>query len=225
MNKMTSAVATAALAATAVAITTGTASAAPAPATVPVTVAASAQTVSAGVPAHSVVRTTAVGPIAEPSSRIQVPDATGYTRHGAPFAVAPKAAAVIGSAALTSAKTVSAPLRNIDWTADFNSDLAVAATNFGLATGLGSMVGGVAGVVGGCGIGAVTFGLTFVPTGLGAPLAAAAGCLAGAGLLGSIGPVVGGAVLGVPVAIASAVQMYNTMHAAGEISAPMAVAR
>jgi hypothetical protein len=123
------------------------------------------------------------------------------------------------------AKTVSDPLRNIDWTADFNSDLAVAATQFGLATGVGGLIGGVTGVVLGCPIGAATGGFLFIPEAAGGGLALVAGCLAGAALLGTIGPVVGGALLGVPVGIASAVQMFNTMHAAHEIAAPVMLPR
>lgn len=122
------------------------------------------------------------------------------------------------------AGAVAGPLKPIDWQGDFNSNLAVAATNFGLATGIGGLVGGVAGVVLGCPLGAVTGGLAVATTVIALPtepLAVALGCLVGAATIGSIGPIVGGAVVGIPVGIASAVQMYNTMHAAGEVAAPI----
>jgi hypothetical protein len=203
MKKMTSAVATAALAVGAVAIAAGTATAAPVATT----------------PVANHTHTLAVNPVVAPVVQHAAP--VQAVRAQIKPATAPKTGALIGSAAV---KNIDQPaLKDIDWTSDFNSDLSVAATQFGLATGLGGMIGGVTGVVLGCPIGAATGGLLFIPEAAAGGLALVAGCLAGAGLLGTIGPVVGGALLGVPVGIASAVQMYNTMHAAHEIAAPMAL--
>jgi hypothetical protein len=228
MNKMTSAVATAALAVTAVAITAGTASAAPA------TPAPASHTdntqlsmdllpgvhYASDTATHSVTITSAFGSITQQGSQFAVQDAQGHVVAGkpvvAPTQVAPKTGQLVGTAAV---KTVAAPLRNVDETADFNTDLAVAATQFGLATGLGAMVGGVTGIVLGCPLGAVTAGTLVLPLVL---PASAAGCVVGAGVGGTLGPVIGGALLGIPVGIASAVQMYNSMHASGDIAAPMA---
>jgi hypothetical protein len=203
MKKMTSAVATAALAAGAVAIAAGTASAVP---TTAAPVAGNTHTITlaptAAVARHAVQ--------AQPVSAPVRPAAT------------PHVAAVVGPVA--GKNNVARPvLKDIDWQSDFNSDLAVVATNFGLATGLGGMIGGVTGVTLGCPIGAATGGLAFAPEAAAGGLALVAGCLAGSALLGTIGPVVGGAILGVPVLLSSAQWMYNTMHAAGEVSAPMAV--
>jgi hypothetical protein len=135
------------------------------------------------------------------------------------FGVAAVAAPVASNRAVSRPSAqIAAPLRNIDWQSDFNADLAVASTNFGLAAGLGGMIGGVVGVGLGCPLGAVTAGLTFATTGPVAVVPALAGCPAGSSLLG---PVVGDALLGAPVAIVSAVRMCNTMHAAGEVAAPL----
>lgn len=62
--------------------------------------------------------------------------------------------------------------------ADINAAVGVVATNFGLATGVGAMVGGVGGAMIGCPVGAVTGGLVAVPTSLAtlAVPAAAFGC-------------------------------------------------
>ncbi len=69
----------------------------------------------------------------------------------------------------------------------------------------------------GCLGGEVTAGFAALPTGPIAVPAAAFGCLLGAGLGAGIGSVTGAALLGIPVGIASAVQMYDSMHAAGHI--------
>lgn len=106
----------------------------------------------------------------------------------------------------------------VDATADFNNAVALVANNFGLASGVGALAGGVVTAVAGCGIGAVTAGLTFATTVVLTPLAALAGCLTGAALLATFGPIIGGAILGVPVGLASLAQAYNTLHAAGEVA-------
>ncbi|WP_216895739.1 hypothetical protein [Nocardia alni] len=99
---------------------------------------------------------------------------------------------------------------------DFESALGTAATNFGLATGVGSMVGGVAGLVVGCPIGMVTGGTLTAVTVVGTPAGIIGGCVLGAATLGGLGALVGGAAVGAPVGIASAAQMYNTLHAEGD---------
>ncbi|MBO0855752.1 MAG: hypothetical protein J2P18_18530, partial [Nocardia sp.] len=91
----------------------------------------------------------------------------------------------------------------------FNSALSVAATQFGLATGIGTIVGGIGGAVVGCAfgatIGAAVLPMFFLATG---PV----GCLVGTGLGATVGPVIGASALGIPVGIASAVQMANTLN-------------
>lgn len=100
---------------------------------------------------------------------------------------------------------------------DFEAALAVAATNFGAASSVGAMVGGVAGALIGCPLGVATGGTLMAPTIVGTPLGMVGGCLIGAATVGGVGAIVGGAALGIPVAIASGVQMYNTLHAQGHV--------
>ncbi|TSE01156.1 hypothetical protein FOS14_05285 [Skermania sp. ID1734] len=110
------------------------------------------------------------------------------------------------------------PLRhNVDAAADYNGALAIAATQFGLASGVGAMGGGLAGLAVGCPIGAVTAGLAALPTGPADLVISPLGCLVGASVMGGIGAIVGGAAVGIPVGIASGVQAYNSLHAAGDI--------
>ncbi|TSE00099.1 hypothetical protein FOS14_09815 [Skermania sp. ID1734] len=118
---------------------------------------------------------------------------------------------------ITPASAAGLPLHAADATDDFNDALSVASTQFGLATGVGTLAGGAIGLVAGCPIGAVTLGLTAIPTGPVAPLIAGLGCVVGAGTGAGIGSLVGAIALGVPVGIASGVQMYNTLHAQGNI--------
>ncbi|OXR41217.1 hypothetical protein B7C42_06615 [Nocardia cerradoensis] len=113
-------------------------------------------------------------------------------------------------------------LENVDATADFNGALAVAATQFGLAVGVGTLAGGVVGLGVGCLAGAATGGFVALPTGPIAAPAALFGCIVGASVGAGIGGVTGAALLGIPVGIASAVQMYNTLQAppAAPVPAP-----
>lgn len=115
------------------------------------------------------------------------------------------------------ATATSAPNRQIDASADFNAALGQAAVQFGLATGVGTLAGGVVGMGLGCVGGALTGGFLAIPTGPIAAPAAALGCVMGASLGAGIGGVAGAALLGIPVGVASAVQMYNSLHAAGDI--------
>lgn len=187
---------------------------------------------------------TPFGSVTTSSGRYQIRDSSGHIVFGTPSA-GPDAAANVPTAHDSSpapaagrlsehvqatAPTPDVALRPVDSgtvdtpaPADRAADLSAAegaiATDFGLATGVGAMVGGVGGAVIGCPLGAVTGGLVAVPTTL-ATLslpAAALGCVLGAATVGGLGAVVGGAVVGAPVGIASAVQQYNTLHARGEL--------
>lgn len=102
-----------------------------------------------------------------------------------------------------------------DPTTDFNNSFGVLANQVGVAATVGSIGGGVAGMVGGCVVGAAT-GIILTP-----PIflpGAAGGCIAGASVGAGIGAAVGTALVGVPVGIGSAIQMYSTLHAAGDIA-------
>ncbi|WP_330255729.1 hypothetical protein OG874_14870 [Nocardia sp. NBC_00565] len=242
MKNNTRAIATTAMTAIAVAITAGTAAAAPAPEAVASgpAQAANPDTLSVDIlpgvryisvlSDNSVVLDSPIGSLTTRGDQFQVKDADGATLAGSPFAVAPEATHAAGSGPQQAAvleteqavRPVEAPLQDVDAQADFNGALGVVATQFGLAVGVGGMVGGVTGLALGCPIGAVTGGLVALPTGPIALPAAAFGCLIGASVLGGLGAVAGGAIVGIPVGIASAVQMYNTLHAAGDAAAPMA---
>ncbi|TSD94269.1 hypothetical protein FOS14_21175 [Skermania sp. ID1734] len=109
------------------------------------------------------------------------------------------------------------PIHHVDATSDFNDALSVASTQFGLAATVGTMAGSGIGLVAGCPLGAVTFGLTGIVTGPIDPLIAGLGCVVGAATGAGLGGVLGGLILGVPVGVASGVQMYNTLHSQGHI--------
>ncbi|MGY4099604.1 hypothetical protein ACW2Q0_08590 [Nocardia sp. R16R-3T] len=93
---------------------------------------------------------------------------------------------------------------------DFNDALGVASTQIGLATAIGGMVGAAIGLAGGCIAGAVVGAELMPPVFfIGAP----GGCIAGAGVGAGLGTAIGTLALGVPVAVVSAIQMYNTLNA------------
>ncbi|MFE9579966.1 hypothetical protein ACFYO1_26520 [Nocardia sp. NPDC006044] len=94
----------------------------------------------------------------------------------------------------------------------FNTAIGAAATEFGLATGIGTLVGGIAGASIGCGVGGVAGAIFGAPILDAGGLTIIAGCLAGAGALISVGSLLGAALLGVPVGIAAAIQFQNTMN-------------
>ncbi|MCU1648174.1 MAG: hypothetical protein JWN03_8449 [Nocardia sp.] len=104
---------------------------------------------------------------------------------------------------------------------DFNNAIGVAANQVGLAATAGAIAGTAVGVAIGCPLGAVTAGFTALPTGPIALPAAALGCVAGASIGIGIGAAIGTAVVAGPVGVASAVQVYNTLHAAGDIAGPV----
>lgn len=175
---------------------------------------------------HSVVISTGAGSLTTLGSQFQLQDGAGKVIAGTPLTTpqhtgalpnaAQAAAPVKTAAAPVAAQAQTSPLHNVDATDDFNSALSVAATQFGLATGVGTLAGGVIGAGIGCPLGAVTGGLVAAPTVVGSPILAGLGCLVGAGTGAGLGGLAGSALLGVPVGIASGVQMYNTLHAKGE---------
>ncbi|WP_067886311.1 hypothetical protein [Nocardia vaccinii] len=234
MKKMTYAVSLATFATTAaVALATGTASAAVPgadapvvdPHTLSVPIAPGVQYTS-NTTDRSTVLDTPFGKVTTQGGQIQVNDAKGSTVFGQKtFPVMPKAADTVpvasnvtthqADATAPAPQPVDAPAH--DPQADFNSALGTAATQFGLATGVGTMVGGVGGLLVGCPLGVATGGLLTAPTVIGTPLGIVGGCLLGASVLGGVGAIVGGATLGIPVGVASGVQMYNSLHAQGDV--------
>ncbi|WP_433715801.1 hypothetical protein ACQP2U_18560 [Nocardia sp. CA-084685] len=96
---------------------------------------------------------------------------------------------------------------DIDGQTDINNALSQAGNEFMLAATVGTMVGGVVGLVGGCAVGAV--------------VGAIGGCIPGLALGAAVGPILGAVIFGVPAAIVALAQAYSTLHAAGEISTPL----
>ncbi|WP_028479875.1 hypothetical protein [Nocardia sp. CNY236] len=103
-------------------------------------------------------------------------------------------------------------------TEQFDAGIQAAINEFDLAVGVGTLAGGTIGAAVGCGVGAVAgavFGAPILDAG---GLTVIAGCLAGAGVLGGLGGIVGAAVLGIPVGIAAAVKFHNTMNQPQSVS-------
>ncbi|MGK8557298.1 hypothetical protein [Nocardia gipuzkoensis] len=97
----------------------------------------------------------------------------------------------------------------------FDQALAVAGGQFALAAGVGSMAGGLTGLIVGCVVGAATGGTIFTLVSLATLTVpgAVAGCLTLAPALTAIGAVVGGALLGIPVGINAYLQMQQKLSA------------
>jgi hypothetical protein len=94
---------------------------------------------------------------------------------------------------------------------------------YGNDSNIGRTVGTVAGLVVGCGLGAVTGGtLTlFVSAGALTPLGALGGCLIGAAGLGFWASTIGGVITGGPALLGALQQQYGALHAKGLIAEPM----
>ncbi|MFF3573926.1 hypothetical protein [Nocardia jiangxiensis] len=178
---------------------------------------------------RSAVLSTPLGTLTTRGGVVQVTDATGRAVVGQKFDTPPKAASDIPAVAATgiprreadspiAAQPVlnPAPVQQVDQQADFNAALGQAGAQFGLASGVGAMVGGVTGAAIGCPLGAITGGALMAVAPPVTPLAAIGGCILGAGAMGGVGAILGGALVGGTVGVASAAQMYNTLHAKGE---------
>lgn len=168
---------------------------------------------------QSVTIQSGLGTLTMVGGQFQLRDGTGAVVAGVPeFAVAPgvEQAAQEPITPAASQPTSGAPIESVTepqfiYTQDeFNSALGVAATQFGLATGVGGLAGGLIGAVGGCIVGG-TIGFALVPAFFLA--SGPAGCLVGAGLGATIGPWIGAGIVGIPVGIAGAAQMFNTLNA------------
>ncbi|MBF6422829.1 hypothetical protein IU436_29955 [Nocardia farcinica] len=223
--------ATVVFAATGVATLTATAApAAAAPATAPAAISAASpiadpNTVSTeilpgvrytgNVLDQSVLIQTGLGTLTTVGGQFQVKDVGGNILAGAATLPSqPKAEEAVTVTEQAVATTPNAEpvgqAQNIYSQEEFNSALGLAATQFGLATGIGGLAGGLIGAAGGCVVGA-TIGFALVPAFFLA--SGPAGCLVGAGLGATVGPWIGAGIVGIPVGIASAVQMYNTLNA------------
>ncbi|WP_018180307.1 hypothetical protein [Jongsikchunia kroppenstedtii] len=159
---------------------------------------------------------TPFGTVKTASGQVAVQDTTGKTLYGNPEISTPKPAAPVAAsakvnAALPGAINADAPKSQADKNADIQTAIGTVGTNFGLAVGVGAMVGGV----GGAAIGCAVPGLVGVATTAGALSIPA--CLAGAATLGGLGAIVGGAAVGAPVGIASGIQQYQQLQANGDL--------
>ncbi|MCX5044362.1 hypothetical protein OG921_14425 [Aldersonia sp. NBC_00410] len=239
MQKIARVAATSAIAVTAIGLAAGTANAAPALAppapdtsTITAEILPGVHYAASGVD-RSIALDTPIGSLRVLGDQFQVKNSLGGIVAGAPEMAAPAAVTTVAASVPTPvpaplAGPAAAPavheaaadmplLHQVDATADFNSALAVAATQTGLAISVGTLTGGAIGLGVGCVAGAFTGGFFSLPALPAVPIMGVLGCIAGAGTGAGIGGIVGGIAAGVPVGIASGVQMYNTLHAAGDI--------
>ncbi|GAB3205911.1 hypothetical protein [Nocardia tengchongensis] len=103
---------------------------------------------------------------------------------------------------------------------DINDAYSAVGTQFGLAVGVGGLIGSMTGLVIGCpagGIGAGTAG-TFSAALAGTATGFAGGCLTGAAILGAMGGTIGSLAIGVPVGVVSGVNAYNTLRLQGDVA-------
>ena len=230
MNKISRAAATSAMVVSALGLAAGTSTAAPAaPAPVPAVPGISVTDLFPGLQytsnalENAASINTPFGSFTTENGQFSFKDASGTPLVSAPLseqfnaattAIADTTTNVVSTIAPNEAAASTVPgVHNVDATADFNSALAVAATQFGLATGVGAMAGGLIGLGLGCVGGGLTGGFVALPTGPIALPAAVLGCIVGGGTGAGIGAVVGGALVGIPVGIASLVQMQQTLNA------------
>ncbi|MGF6889362.1 hypothetical protein ABIA39_008829 [Nocardia sp. GAS34] len=186
---------------------------------------------TASVVDRSVVVSTDSGSLTVRGNQFQVLDAAGdliggipltYQRDGKDWPIAAKidgrTARLMPSTDPADARPASrAPmLRDVDAASDtlFNQAVSNAFIEVSLGTALGTLIGtaigaGIGCVAGGAAVGAAagvpTVGVLAIPGFLG-------GCIATAAVTGPIGGMIGMATVGVPVAIAAAVQYYNTIN-------------
>jgi hypothetical protein len=203
----------------AISLGTATAAAAPAKPTTPASQPISVQ-VAPGVQYTGDGKTgatelvTPFGTVRTAPGQVAVVDNAGQTVFGNPSLKAPEATPAAApslktDAALAGATNAAAPKTQDEKNADIQTAIGTVGTNFGLATGVGAMAGGVTGTVVGCVAGGA-LGIAAGPTAL-------ATCIIGASTLGAVGAVVGGAAVGAPVGIASGIQQYQQLQANGDL--------
>ncbi|WP_063064621.1 hypothetical protein [Nocardia violaceofusca] len=172
---------------------------------------------------HSVVLRTDAGRLNVRGNQFEILDDNGNLVAGLPLTYKldqkdwPIAAQVDGrTAVLTPSRnpadavaSTTPDLTPVDAQSDFNDAIGVAANQIGLATGVGVLVGTAAGLGIGCVAGALVGAALMPPIFFaGAP----GGCLAGAAAGAALGAAAGTVILGGPVAIASAIQFFNTIN-------------
>ena len=180
---------------------------------------------------RSVVLSTDAGSLTVQDNQFQVLDAAGnliggipltYQRDGKDWPIAAKidgrTATLMPSTAPADARPskVEPLLKDVDAASDalFNGAITNAFMQLSLGTALGTLVGtaigaGIGCIAGGVAVGAAagvpTVGVLAIPGFLG-------GCIATAAVTGPIGGMIGMVTVGVPVAIAAAIQYFNTVN-------------
>ena len=186
---------------------------------------------TASVVDRSVVLSTDAGALRVQDNQFQVLDVAGnliggipltYQRDGKDWPIAAKidgrTATLMPSTDPADAEpsTVEPLLKNVDAASDalFNQAITNAFMQLSLGTALGTLVGtaigaGIGCIAGGIAVGAAaavpTVGVLAIPGFLG-------GCIATAAVTGSIGGMIGMITVGVPVAVAVAIQYFNTIN-------------
>lgn len=171
---------------------------------------------------HSVVLRTDTGRLTVRDAQLELFDDSGNLAAGLPLTYKldnkdwPIAAKVDGRTVVLTpstnpAEAVAASVPDLKPVAaqdDFNTALAAAGGQIGLAMSMGTLIGTAVGLVGGC-IAGVVVGTALMP-----PLflvGAPGGCIAGAIMGAALGAAVGVVVLGVPATVVSAIQFFNAL--------------
>ncbi|WP_194826405.1 hypothetical protein [Nocardia sp. XZ_19_231] len=226
--------ATSALVIAALGVATGTSHAAPAPAPVPAFLDGVNQGVNqvlpginwkTGIEGDAVVVETDAGSLTTENNQFQVRDNQGNIVAALPLAYTiddleyPIDAAVDGTRATLTPRTDAASARPSTLLKDvvrqdaFDDAVGAAATQFGIITAIGTLVGTLTGGVAGCAIGGVGGMLLGIPVLALGGATGLAGCLAGAAVGIPLGAAAGLVLTGVPAAIAIGIGFHNRINA------------
>ncbi|GGK46164.1 hypothetical protein [Nocardia camponoti] len=232
--KLSKVAATSALVIAALGIATGTSHAAPAP--IPAFLDGVGQGVNQVLPGigwntsienGAVVVSTTAGSLTNENGQFQVRDGQGNIVTALPLAYSldglefPIAAAIDGNRAVLTpstnpleARPAAAAVTPVASQGDIDDAIGAAATQFGLATSIGTLIGTLVGGVAGCAIGAVGGTVLGIPILAGFGATSIAGCIAGAAVGIGIGAATGLVLTGVPAAIIIGINTYNRINAA-----------
>ncbi|MFE3541797.1 hypothetical protein ACFXK0_02360 [Nocardia sp. NPDC059177] len=232
--KFSKVAATSALVIAALGVATGTSHAAPATAPIPAFLDGVEQGVAqvlpgihwkTGIEGDAVVVETDAGSLTTENNQFQVRDAQGAVVAAFPLAYTlddveyPIDAAVDGTRALLTPRTDAASARPVSLVKPvvrqdaFDDAVSAAATQFGIITSIGTLVGTIVGGGAGCaigGIGGLVLGIPVLDLGGATGLA---GCLAGAAVGIPLGAAAGLVLTGVPAAIVVGIGFHNRINA------------
>ncbi|MFB7875879.1 hypothetical protein ACFC06_11550 [Nocardia sp. NPDC056064] len=231
--KFSKVAATSALVIAALGVATGTSHAAPAPAPIPAFLDGVEQGVNqvlpgigwkTGIEGDAVVVETDAGSLTTENNQFQVRDDQGNVVAALPLAYTiddleyPIDAAIDGTRALLTPRTEAAAarpaaLKPVVRQDAFDDAVSAAATQFGIITSIGTLVGTLVGGGAGCvigGIGGLVLGIPVLDLGGATGLA---GCLAGAAIGIPLGAAAGLVLTGVPAAIVVGIGFHNRINA------------